>query len=114
MPLARIAVSYASVGEAYEGAFSFSNPQAHLHTFRQLLRPFQVLTLNDPIMERFAKIRSSLRRLQGEHAAISSREVAFTKGDACKVWQVGVVPTLLSLGLIAANSHLPRSPLYYP
>src|SRR5947208_862501 len=55
LTFARIAVSYASVGEVYEGAFTFSNPQAHLHTFRQLLRPFQVLALTDPIMEGLQK-----------------------------------------------------------
>ncbi len=60
-----IAVSYITIGEIYDVAFSYANPQAHLHTFRQFLAPFPLLDLNEPIMERFAEIRSYLRR-QGE------------------------------------------------
>ncbi len=40
----------------------YANPQAHLQTFRQFLAPFPLLDLNEPIMERFAEIRSYLRR----------------------------------------------------
>lgn len=58
----RLAISLISVGETYEGAFRSANPQQHLGHFRDLLRPFPVLELNDPIMERFAEIRSNLRR----------------------------------------------------
>src|SRR5207237_5116099 len=50
------------VGEIYDVAFAYANPQAHLSSFRQFLAPFTLLTLNDPIMERFAEIRSYLRR----------------------------------------------------
>ena len=57
-----IAISYITVGEIYEGAFRFANPQAHLKTFRQFLTQFSLLSLNDPIMERFAELRSLLRR----------------------------------------------------
>src|SRR5713226_6837326 len=57
-----IAMSLITVGELYEGAFFYANPQAHLKTFRQLLTQFRLLSLNDPIMERFAEIRSLLRR----------------------------------------------------
>jgi len=57
-----IAVSYITIGEIYEVAFSYANPQAHLHTFRQFLTPFPLLDLNEPIMERFAEIRAYLRR----------------------------------------------------
>lgn len=57
-----IAVSYITIGEIYDVAFTYANPQAHLHTFRQFLAPFAILDLNEPIMERFAEIRSYLRR----------------------------------------------------
>ena len=58
----KIAVSYITVGEIYDVAFAYANPQAHLVSFRQFLAPFKVLTLNDAIMERFAEVRSYLRR----------------------------------------------------
>lgn len=57
-----IAISYVSMGEVYEGSFSFANPQEHIARFRQFIRPFQLLGLNGPIMERFGEIRSSLHR----------------------------------------------------
>ena len=57
-----IAVSFITVGEIYDVAFAYANPQAHLSSFRQFLAPFTLLNLNDPIMERFADIRSLLRR----------------------------------------------------
>jgi tRNA(fMet)-specific endonuclease VapC len=50
------------VGEIYDTAFAYANPEAHLSTFRQFLRPYQVVGVNEPIMERFAEIRSFLRR----------------------------------------------------
>jgi predicted nucleic acid-binding protein len=60
-----VAISWVTVGEIYEGAFGFSDPQAHLATFREFLHQLRVLGLNDPIVERFAEIRSTLRR-QGQ------------------------------------------------
>jgi tRNA(fMet)-specific endonuclease VapC len=60
--LAKIAVSYVSIGEIYEVAFNYANPQAHLSSFREFLAPFQRLTLNEPIMETFAEVRAHLRR----------------------------------------------------
>ncbi len=57
-----IYISYVSVGEMYEGAFVTVNPQAHLTTFRQFLSSYRMLTLTDPIMERFAELRAYLRR----------------------------------------------------
>src|SRR5437667_11388564 len=59
---AKMAVSYITVGELYDVAFDYANPQAHLSSFRQFLGPFKLLDLNEPIMERFADIRSLLRR----------------------------------------------------
>lgn len=57
-----IAVSWITIGEIYEGAFGSPNAEAHLSSFREFLIPFPTLNLNDPIMERFAAIRSTLRR----------------------------------------------------
>lgn len=59
---ARIYVSYIAVGEIYERAFVSANPQAHMVTFRQFLSPYHLLTLTDPIMDRFAEMRAYLRR----------------------------------------------------
>ncbi len=57
-----IDISLATVGEIYEGAYSYANLPAHIRTFRQFLRHFQLLNLNLPIMEKFAEVRSYLRR----------------------------------------------------
>ncbi len=57
-----IAVSYITIGEIYDVAYTYANPEAHLHTFRRFLTPFPLLDLNEPIMERFAEIRAYLRR----------------------------------------------------
>jgi tRNA(fMet)-specific endonuclease VapC len=56
-----ITISWITVGEVYEGAFKSPNPGLHLTTFRQFLSPFRILGVNDPIMERFAQLRSALR-----------------------------------------------------
>ena len=58
----RIYVSYITVGEIYERAFESVNPEAHVLTFRHFLSAYRALTLSDPIMERFAEVRSVLRR----------------------------------------------------
>lgn len=58
----RIYVSFVTVGEIYERAFIYPNPQAHLVGFRQFLSSYRLLTLNDSIMERFAEVRAFLRR----------------------------------------------------
>ena len=60
--LARVAVSYITIGEIYEVAFTYANPHVHLSSFRQFLAPYKLLSLNDPIMEQFAELRSYLRR----------------------------------------------------
>jgi tRNA(fMet)-specific endonuclease VapC len=59
---ARVAISYLTVGEIYDVAFNYANPQAHLASFRQFLAPFTILNLNGPIMEQFAEVRAYLRR----------------------------------------------------
>ena len=58
----RIYVSYVALGEVYEHAFHFANPQAHLLSFRHFLSYYGSLGLDDPIMERFAETRAFLRR----------------------------------------------------
>lgn len=58
----RLTVSLITVGEVYEGAYRTSNPHEHLRAFRILFRTFDILNLNDSIMERFAEIRADLRR----------------------------------------------------
>ena len=57
-----IAVSYITIGEIYDVAYTYANPEAHLHTFRRFLTPFPLLDMNEPFMERFAEIRAYLRR----------------------------------------------------
>ena len=60
-----VAISWITIGEIYEGAFGYPDPSPHLAGFREFVRQLRVLNLNDPIMVRFAEIRSSLRR-QGQ------------------------------------------------
>lgn len=55
-------VSLITIGELYERAFVSANPQAHLRDLRQFMAPHRHLGLSDPIMERFADTRASLRR----------------------------------------------------
>ena len=57
-----VAISFVTVAEVYEGAFGTTDPEAHLQRFRNYLRSFRVVDLNDDIAERFARIRYDLRR----------------------------------------------------
>jgi predicted nucleic acid-binding protein len=57
-----IAISWVTVGELYEGAMGSPDPEVHLAALREFLQPLYFPNLNDPIMERFAAIRSDLRR----------------------------------------------------
>jgi predicted nucleic acid-binding protein len=57
-----LAVSVLTIGEVYEVAFNSPNPAAHLENFRRFLAPFQLLSVTEPVMERFAEIRAYLRR----------------------------------------------------
>jgi predicted nucleic acid-binding protein len=57
-----LAISWATVGEVYEGAFGFPDPEAHLAVFRRFLQPFRLIGLDDPLMTRFAELRALLRR----------------------------------------------------
>jgi predicted nucleic acid-binding protein len=60
-----IGISWVTVAEIYEGAFGTTDPQAHLQHLRTFLQSFSLLALNDDIAERFARMRSDLRR-QGQ------------------------------------------------
>ena len=51
-----------TIGEVYDEAFGQPDPATRLDAFREFLRPFRILDLNEPTMERFARIRSDLRR----------------------------------------------------
>lgn len=57
-----IATSIITVGELYDGAIGSADSAATLMNLRQLLQTFPVLSLNDAIMETFARIRVPLRR----------------------------------------------------
>jgi tRNA(fMet)-specific endonuclease VapC len=57
-----IGISIVTLGEVYEGAFGFAVPEQQLLSLRRFLAPFPVVPLSDPIMERFARLRSQLRR----------------------------------------------------
>ena len=57
-----IGISLVTVAAIYEGAFGTTDPRAHLQRFRDLLRSFSSLDLNDDIAERIARIRFDLRR----------------------------------------------------
>lgn len=56
-----IAVSVMTLGEVYEGAFSFPDPQTELAVYRRFLSGYPILPLTDAVMERFAQLRSNLR-----------------------------------------------------
>jgi tRNA(fMet)-specific endonuclease VapC len=66
-PLAQLsddgmAISIVTLGEVLEGAYLFPDPAAQLTRFRQFLADFPVVTLTEPIMERFARQRATLRQ----------------------------------------------------
>jgi tRNA(fMet)-specific endonuclease VapC len=62
LALSSLSVSIISLGELYEGAYIFPNPEQHLVNLRQFLDGFQVLGLNDEVMMHFARERAMLRR----------------------------------------------------
>jgi tRNA(fMet)-specific endonuclease VapC len=57
-----IGISLITVAEIYESAFQYANPDAHIHAFRSFVDNFHLLTLNLPIVKKFAEVRSFLRR----------------------------------------------------
>jgi tRNA(fMet)-specific endonuclease VapC len=58
----RLALSIVSFGEIYHGAFTSTNPQAYIASFRHLVAPFRVVSVNEPIMELFGEIRAYLQK----------------------------------------------------
>jgi tRNA(fMet)-specific endonuclease VapC len=57
-----LAISLVTLAELYEAAYSSVNPDADLSIYRKFLLPVRKLSLTEPIVERFAEIRSFLRR----------------------------------------------------
>ena len=57
-----LAVSIISYGELFEGALGAPDPAPELARFRRFLGRLAVLPLDEPTMERFARIRAELRR----------------------------------------------------
>lgn len=60
-----LAVSIVAVAEVSEGAFGTADPPVALAGLRDFLSDFAILSLTDPIVERFARLRAMLRR-QGQ------------------------------------------------
>jgi tRNA(fMet)-specific endonuclease VapC len=60
-----LSISLITFGEIYEGIYFGHSAVAQEKAFRQFLTVVQVLPLNRPIMQRFARIRGQLRR-QGQ------------------------------------------------
>jgi predicted nucleic acid-binding protein len=56
------AISIISLGEVFEGAYSDPDPAERLARMRRVLGRFRILSLTEPVMERFARIRAYLRR----------------------------------------------------
>jgi tRNA(fMet)-specific endonuclease VapC len=60
-----LGVSIVSYGELFEGALGSPTPKETLTRYRAFLDRFPLISLSDPVMERFARIRRELRR-QGQ------------------------------------------------
>ena len=58
----RLAISLITYGEVYEGIYDGLDPARHEQVFRSFLRGVTVLSLNKPIMKRYARLRGELRR----------------------------------------------------
>jgi len=56
-----LAISLITYGEIYDGIYAGRDPGAQEAIFRQMLAFVEVLGLNEEIVERFARIRGSLR-----------------------------------------------------
>lgn len=57
-----LAISLITYGEIYEGIYYGRDAQSHITVFGQFLRWVDVLSLNRPIMRRFALVRGQLRQ----------------------------------------------------
>jgi tRNA(fMet)-specific endonuclease VapC len=76
-----LAVNLVAVAEVYEGAFRTSHPEATLAEFREFLGAYAHLPLTDPIVERFARMRATLRG-QGQLIPDMDLFIAATALDA--------------------------------
>lgn len=56
-----LAVSIIAVAEVYEGAFGTPQPDEAIAVFRDYLDSFAILPLTDAVVERFARLRATLR-----------------------------------------------------
>jgi len=56
-----LAISIITVGEILEGAYGLPGPEAHRECFHEFMSGFNVLTLSEPIMDVFARLRHQLR-----------------------------------------------------
>jgi tRNA(fMet)-specific endonuclease VapC len=75
-----LAVSIVSVAEIYEGAFGTPDPEGTLAEFREFLGGYAILPLTDPVAERFARMRASLRE-RGQLIADMDLLIAATAAD---------------------------------
>jgi tRNA(fMet)-specific endonuclease VapC len=57
-----LAVSMVTLGEVFEGAHVFPDPEEKLRAYREFLSGYRVLPVSEGIMERFAGLRAGLRR----------------------------------------------------
>jgi predicted nucleic acid-binding protein len=57
----RVAISVLTVGEVFESAFSSPNPQPRIERLRRFLHPYYILSVTEPVIQRFAEIRAYLR-----------------------------------------------------
>ena len=57
-----LSISVITLGEVYEGIFQQPNSEKRLSELREVLEGHVILGLTDPIMQVFARTRSTLRR----------------------------------------------------
>ena len=50
------------MAEVYEGAFGTFDPETTVADFREFLSGFAILPVTDAVVERFARLRATLRR----------------------------------------------------
>ena len=67
VPLERLSSQYIGISvitltEVYQQAFESTNPDAYLTSFRRFIAPFRIISVTEPIAERFAEIRTLLTR----------------------------------------------------
>ncbi len=56
-----LAASVVTLGEVFEGAYLYPDPDAELAVYRQFLAGYTVLPVTEPIIQRFARTRALLR-----------------------------------------------------